>query len=110
MHQKVSAVRGRRDFLDEQIGDAVANIPGFERQVERSLHLSAKLLGFPLCLPSRRRIARPAFVQSFSDFRIYKLGFSGTPIVLFQNNIPLFVHTHTCPLKHTSVLRTIHGC
>ncbi len=97
MHQEVPTVRGRRYFLDEQIGDTVANIPRFEREVERSLHLPAKLLGFPLGLPSRRRIAGPVFVQSFSEFRIYKLGFCGTPIVLFQNNIPLFVHTHTCP-------------
>lgn len=99
MHQQMPAIRGRRNFLDKQIGDAIANIPSFKREVERSLHLPAKLLSFPLCLPSRRRIAGPVFVQSFSEFRIDKLGFLTTPIMLFQNNIPLFVHTHTCPLE-----------
>ena len=52
MHQEAPAVRGRRNFLDKQIGDALANLPSLERQIERSLHLPAKLLGFPLGLPS----------------------------------------------------------
>src|SRR5450432_473622 len=54
VHQEASAIRGRRNFFDEQTRDAIAGIAICEREVQGSLHLPAELPGLPLCLPARR--------------------------------------------------------
>src|SRR5258708_23943274 len=56
VRQEASAIRRRRNVLDEQSVDAIARIPIFEREVSRSLHLPAELPGPSWCLP----VTRPA--------------------------------------------------
>jgi len=53
VHQKVPAVRGRMDFLDEEIVGANS---AREREIQRALHLAAELLGLPFGLPAGRRV------------------------------------------------------
>jgi hypothetical protein len=57
MHEKVPAVRGRNNLLDEKIVYTIANIPVREREVQRPLHLPTELLCFPFGLTDRRRVA-----------------------------------------------------
>jgi hypothetical protein len=57
MHEKVPAVRGRNNLLDEKIVYTIANIPVREREVQRPLHLPTELLCFPFGLPVGRRVA-----------------------------------------------------
>jgi hypothetical protein len=54
VHQEAPAIRRRRNFFDEQTGDAIAGIVICEREVYGSLHLPAELPGLPLRLPVRR--------------------------------------------------------
>jgi hypothetical protein len=46
--QQVTAIRPRRNLIDEQIAADVGHARIREREVQRPLHLSAELLGFPL--------------------------------------------------------------
>jgi hypothetical protein len=67
------AIRRRKNLLDEKIIQAVANVAIRECEVQRPLHLPAELLCFPFGLTVRRRVAGLVLVQSFNEFRIYKL-------------------------------------
>jgi hypothetical protein len=73
VHQKAPAIRGRRNFFDEQTGDAIAGIAICECEVQGSLNLPAELPGLPLCLPVRGPAVGLAFAQSFSEVRIDEL-------------------------------------
>ena len=57
MHQKVPAIRGRKNLLDEKIVDTIANVAIREREVQRPLHLPTELLCLPFGLTVRRRVA-----------------------------------------------------
>jgi hypothetical protein len=72
VHQKVPAIRRRKNILDEQAVNAIANIPLSHRKVERSLNLPAKLPCLSLCLTAGRRIPGPVFMQCVSELWIYE--------------------------------------
>jgi hypothetical protein len=46
MHQKVPAVRRRRHVLYEYIVQAIVGVPICQREIQRTLYLSAKLPRF----------------------------------------------------------------
>jgi hypothetical protein len=73
VYQEVPAVRCRKNLLDEKIVDAVANVAIREREVQRPLYLPTELLSLPFGLPVRRRVARLALGQGFSELWINKL-------------------------------------
>jgi hypothetical protein len=52
VHQQVPAVRRRRNFLDEQIVQAVIGVPICQREIQRALYLSAELPRLALGLPA----------------------------------------------------------
>src|SRR6202023_2617918 len=60
MHQEAPAIRRRRNFFDEQTGDAIAGIVICESEVQGSLHLPAELPGLPLSPPVRGPAVRLA--------------------------------------------------
>jgi hypothetical protein len=57
VHQEVPAIRGRKNLLDEEIVDAIANVAIREREVQCPLHLPTELLCLPFGLTIRRRVA-----------------------------------------------------
>jgi hypothetical protein len=57
MHQKVPAIRGWKNLLDEKIVNAFTNVSIREREVQRPLHLPTELLCLPFGLAVRRRVA-----------------------------------------------------
>src|SRR5258708_8551938 len=57
VHQKVPAIWGRKNLLDEKIVDAIANVAIREREVQRPLHLPTELLCLPFGLTVTRRLA-----------------------------------------------------
>jgi hypothetical protein len=59
VHQKVPAIRGRKNLLDEKIVNAIAiaSVAIREREVQRPLQLPTELLCLPFGLPVRRRVA-----------------------------------------------------
>jgi len=89
LHQEASAIRCRKDLLDEQTVHAVVGIAICEREVQGSLHLPAELSYLTLCLPVRRPGTGIAFVQSFCEVRIDELRFFTTTFELFQDKATL---------------------
>ena len=52
MHEQVSAVGRRRHFLNEQIVQAIIDLPLGKREIQRTLYLPAKLPGLAFTLPA----------------------------------------------------------
>lgn len=73
IHHEVAAIRGRKNLVDEEILNAIANGTVGECQVQRALHLPAELLSLPLSLAVRRRVAGVCLMQSFNELRIREL-------------------------------------
>jgi hypothetical protein len=67
------AIRRRKNLLDEKIVQAIANVAIRECKVQRPLHLPAELPVLSFKLTVRRRVAGLISIQSFNEFRIYKL-------------------------------------
>ena len=52
MHQKVPAIRRRRNVFDEQLVQAIVGVAIGQREIQRALYLSAELPRFSFGLPA----------------------------------------------------------
>jgi hypothetical protein len=73
MDEKVPAVGRRRHVLNEQTVRAVVGIPICQREIQRTLYLSAKLPRFSFGLSTGRWTVGCSSAQSLGKFGIYEI-------------------------------------
>jgi hypothetical protein len=73
MDEQVPAVGRRRNVLNEQIVQAIVGMPICQREIQRTLYLSAELPRLSFGLPAGRQTVGCTSTQSLGEFRIHEI-------------------------------------